>query len=242
MYIYIYICICVYISASYTHVCIHIYPTYMYYTCKCVYIYIYIYRRVHFIHANVYIYICIYVYIYIYIYISIYIHIYTCARETSHINVIQRALCCSVFDCLIIPKIKKKIQKIKYKAIKDFFDYFGGGLRVTPSATGRTQSKSTYKSWQVTHANKSCYTVCKGHSLQKRGKMYKTGKSLSIFSLSYQMVYMNESYSTYECVMSHVRMSHSTHTKESCHTCEWVMSHIWMRHVTHTNESWHTYE
>ena len=27
---------------------------------------------------------------------------------------------------------------------------------------------------------------------------------------------------------------------ESCHTYEWVMSHIWMSHVTHTNKSCHT--
>jgi len=29
---------------------------------------------------------------------------------------------------------------------------------------------------------------------------------------------------------------------ESCHTYEWVMSHIWMSHVTHTNASRHTHE
>jgi len=31
---------------------------------------------------------------------------------------------------------------------------------------------------------------------------------------------------TYECVTSHICMSHATHLDESCHTYEWVMSHI----------------
>ena len=53
---------------------------------------------------------------------------------------------------------------------------------------------------------------------------------------------MNESYHTYEWVISHIQMSHVTRTNESCHTYEWVMSHIWMRHVTRTNESCPTYE
>jgi len=80
--------------------------------------------------------------------------------------------------------------------------------------------------------------------------------------------YLNESWFTYEWVISHVRMNHCTHTNrscewvmthiwmsqvilinESCHTYEWVMStymwvmaHIWMSHGKHTNESWHTYQ
>ena len=69
---------------------------------------------------------------------------------------------------------------------------------------------------------------------------------------------------TNKWVMSHIWMSHVTHTNESyhiderkhfidylscvthinesCHTYEWVMSHIWMSHVTHMNESCHTHE
>jgi len=57
-------------------------------------------------------------------------------------------------------------------------------------------------------------------------------------------------------VMSHIIMSHVTHTNESYRTYVWVMSHIWMSrftcviesghtwmsHVTHMNESHHTYE
>ena len=34
--------------------------------------------------------------------------------------------------------------------------------------------------------------------------------------------------------MSHVSISHVTHTNESCHTCTWGMSNIRMSHVTHT--------
>ena len=60
------------------------------------------------------------------------------------------------------------------------------------------------------------------------------------------VTHMNESYHTYEWVMSqamsHMWMSHVTHMNESWRTYEWVMSHIWMSHVTHMNESCHTYE
>jgi len=37
---------------------------------------------------------------------------------------------------------------------------------------------------------------------------------------------------TYECVMSHIWMSHVSYMDESCLTYEWVMSHIWMSHDT----------
>jgi len=39
---------------------------------------------------------------------------------------------------------------------------------------------------------------------------------------------MHESCHTYECVMSHVWMSHVTYMHESHHTYEWIMSHIWI--------------
>ena len=62
---------------------------------------------------------------------------------------------------------------------------------------------------------------------------------------------MNESCHTYECIISHIWMSHVKHMSESCHashmnaschTYEWVMSHIGMSHVTHMNASFHIYE
>ena len=40
--------------------------------------------------------------------------------------------------------------------------------------------------------------------------------------------------------MRHIALC--TSMNESCHTYEWVMSHVWMSHVTHTHESWHAYE
>jgi len=49
---------------------------------------------------------------------------------------------------------------------------------------------------------------------------------------------MNESYHTYEWIISHIWMSHGTHVNELCHT----MSHIWMNLVIHLNGSCHTYE
>jgi len=67
---------------------------------------------------------------------------------------------------------------------------------------------------------------------------------------------MNASCQTYECVMSHMWMSHVTHMNESCHAYEWivlynhtyecVMSHVCMRHITRVNisclpASCHTY-
>ena len=67
------------------------------------------------------------------------------------------------------------------------------------------------------------------------------------------VTHMNESWHTYEWVMSHIRMSHVTpwiihaHNRvvncvanlsnESRHTYKWVMAHTWMSHVTPTNES-----
>ena len=41
------------------------------------------------------------------------------------------------------------------------------------------------------------------------------------------------SYVTYEWIMSHIWMSHVTHTNESCHPYKWVMPPIRMSHVTH---------
>jgi len=37
----------------------------------------------------------------------------------------------------------------------------------------------------------------------------------------------------FECIMSHIWMSHVTHLNESRRTFEWVMSHIWMSHKTY---------
>jgi len=61
------------------------------------------------------------------------------------------------------------------------------------------------------------------------------------------VTHTNEPCRTYEWVMSHIWMSriwicHVTRVNESCHTCEWVMSHVWMGHVASMNESCHTYE
>jgi len=51
---------------------------------------------------------------------------------------------------------------------------------------------------------------------------------------------MDASCHTYECVTSHIWMSHVTRMNDSCHTyewgmshIEWFMSHLWMRHVSH---------
>ena len=61
-----------------------------------------------------------------------------------------------------------------------------------------------------------------------------------------QLPYMNESFPTYEWVMSHIWMNHVPHTNESCHTYEWVertFARPSGRMVSqHTNESCHTYE
>jgi len=55
--------------------------------------------------------------------------------------------------------------------------------------------------------------------------------------------------SRYEYVVSHVWMSHVTHTIESCHTYEravslmkWVMWRVYSSNVTHMHESRYTYE
>ena len=46
----------------------------------------------------------------------------------------------------------------------------------------------------------------------------------------------------YECVVSHVWMSHVTCMNDSSHKYEWVMSHVWMSHVTHMIVSCHMHE
>jgi len=56
------------------------------------------------------------------------------------------------------------------------------------------------------------------------------------------VTHINESYHTYEWVMSHIWTSPITHMNEWCHTHEWVMSHTWTSHVTHMNGSCHTQE
>ena len=52
----------------------------------------------------------------------------------------------------------------------------------------------------------------------------------------------NESWHTWEWVMTLIGMRHGTHTNESCHIYEWVMAHMRMSHDTHRNASWITYE
>jgi len=46
---------------------------------------------------------------------------------------------------------------------------------------------------------------------------------------------MNESWHTYDWVMSNIQMSYVTDTFESCHTCA-CMSHTWLSHVTQVEE------
>jgi len=53
---------------------------------------------------------------------------------------------------------------------------------------------------------------------------------------------MNESYHTYELVISHVWMSHVTYVNESCQTYTWVISHVWMSHITQVNASHHKHK
>ena len=54
--------------------------------------------------------------------------------------------------------------------------------------------------------------------------------------------HMNESWHTYEWVMTHVWTSHGPLENESWHTYKWVMAHVWMSHSTRMNESWLTWE
>jgi len=60
------------------------------------------------------------------------------------------------------------------------------------------------------------------------------------------ITHMNVSCHTYECIMTHIRLSHVARTQtymstiyQQQHTYTLVMSHIWMRHVIHVNESCH---
>jgi len=50
---------------------------------------------------------------------------------------------------------------------------------------------------------------------------------------------VNWSWRTFDSVMAHT--CHATPVDESCHTYKWVMTHMWMSHGTHTHESLHTY-
>ena len=61
------------------------------------------------------------------------------------------------------------------------------------------------------------------------------------YPLHVTRTHMNESWQTYEWVMSHAWMSQVTHMNESCHTYEWVVTDdfIWMGHgrLIHRNTS-----
>jgi len=52
---------------------------------------------------------------------------------------------------------------------------------------------------------------------------------------------MNESCHTYECVMSHIWMSHVMHMDEACCTYEGSISHRYMSRVAHMNEACRTW-
>ena len=56
------------------------------------------------------------------------------------------------------------------------------------------------------------------------------------------VTHMNESYHTYEWVMSHTWKSHVTHMNESCPISEWVRSRINESCHTHTHAHTHTQE
>ena len=43
----------------------------------------------------------------------------------------------------------------------------------------------------------------------------------------------------FNCLLLYLLVVDTPHD-ELCDTCEWLMSHIWMSHVTHSNESYHT--
>ena len=53
---------------------------------------------------------------------------------------------------------------------------------------------------------------------------------------------MNESWLVYECITSHISMSHVAHSKESHHPYEWVTSRIRMSRATRINKSCHAYD
>jgi len=121
-----------------------------------------------------------------------------------------------------------------------------------------SESPHTWMS-RVTHMNTSCHIhVCSWIANSSKSSMTASQtRSPRYYALlrwdspsrmtSYndRCVYMNEQY---EGVMSHIWVSHVTHTSESrlddliqrlVRVYEWA---IWMSHVTHLSESCHTYE
>ena len=98
----------------------------------------------------------------------------------------------------------------------------------------------------VANMNESCHAYLSLHTQQVAFQL-KILRWLPIALFQQHLwtshvTYVNESWHTYEWVMSHIWMSHVTHMNESCHIYGWVMSHIWMSHVAHLNESYHIFE
>jgi len=111
------------------------------------------------------------------------------------------------------------------------------------------ESCHTYK-WVLSYMNESCHLYA--------WVMSRVNKSCHMWHDSYFVAHANESCHTYERAMSHMWMSHVTHTNESCYIC---MNHVtyecmphsyihirmspvayaWMSHVTHTNDFCHIY-
>ena len=58
------------------------------------------------------------------------------------------------------------------------------------------------------------------------------------------IMYVNESWLTFQCVISHVQMTHVASSREN--VCEWVMTQsrqcMWMSHDSHLNASYRTWE
>jgi len=89
----------------------------------------------------------------------------------------------------------------------------------------------------VTHTNESCVCVCVCVCVRvcacvwRMRHVTQTNESCRTRATQWGNR-QNESYDTYEWVMSHQWMSHVKQANESCHTNEWVMPHKQMSHVT----------
>jgi len=88
----------------------------------------------------------------------------------------------------------------------------------------------------ATHGNTLQHTCTDKSAAMAAGEAPRPDTSGCIITSATTLIccVVNESCHTYEWVMSHIWMSHVTHTNESCH--------IRMSHATHTNKSWNTYE
>ena len=174
--------------------------------------------------------------------------IYTCDVTHSYtLRASKNVFCSCVGDFVSISTCKEHLTYVKESC------------HVRMSHVTKINEMCHTCEWDIsTRINESCrtYRYCQV-SLKNESNLRYAKRELSHIQNeschTYEQNIFLPACSTHEGVMSHIWMSHVTHTNESCRTYEWVMSHIWliesyctyewvmshtwMSHIAHMNES-----